>query len=223
MVRHEASMDHLHTDEPPLSEANKVILKRVAEQAIQSDIFFAIKAGVKAPAFCLADIKGGSYNLPDILRKGPVVLVFFRGLWCWYSIKKLRLFEERVSEITCRGAALVAITPQVSFTDQELQRLDQLSYPIMFDQNNSTGKKYGISHRPPPELSALSKSPKANLKAIQQKDGTDHLPYSAQFVINRNGIVVLSDVDADYTHLPNTDEILIALDCMPSSRSPRSF
>jgi len=48
---------HLHTRTPPKTE-------RAA-----------------APAFSLPDEKGNLHTLPDLLAKGPGVIVFYRGYW----------------------------------------------------------------------------------------------------------------------------------------------
>jgi peroxiredoxin len=40
-----------------------------------------LKVGDKAPDFTLANYDGEKISLAQILKKGPVLLLFFRGTW----------------------------------------------------------------------------------------------------------------------------------------------
>lgn len=42
----------------------------------------AVHQGQKAPDFVLPDASGRPVLLSDLLKKGPVVLTFYRGGWC---------------------------------------------------------------------------------------------------------------------------------------------
>ncbi len=41
----------------------------------------AVRAGQAAPPFALEDSRGRRVSLADLLRRGPVVVQFFRGHW----------------------------------------------------------------------------------------------------------------------------------------------
>ncbi len=64
---------------PP--EALKV-MKNSIEALIKSGIAErALKTGDTAPPFQLNDINDVAVSSADILKKGPMVLVFYRGAW----------------------------------------------------------------------------------------------------------------------------------------------
>lgn len=42
----------------------------------------ALTAGQRAPEFALPNPRGRIVQLRDLLRQGPVVLTFYRGVWC---------------------------------------------------------------------------------------------------------------------------------------------
>lgn len=67
----------------------------------------------KAPMFKAADQDGNMFDLSQQLKKGKVVLVFYRGQWCPYCNKQLKHLEDSLSMITGKGATLVAITPEL--------------------------------------------------------------------------------------------------------------
>ena len=67
-----------------------------------------------APDFTAKDQSGAVINLKEKLKKGPVVLIFYRGYWCPYCSKQLKKLEDSLLQITNKGATLIAITPEQS-------------------------------------------------------------------------------------------------------------
>jgi hypothetical protein len=58
------------------------VMHRATEDLRRSGIAGrALKEGLVAPAFELRDSAGRSVGLGDLLKRGPVVLTFFRGHW----------------------------------------------------------------------------------------------------------------------------------------------
>ena len=74
----------------------------------------ALKAGDKAPAFTLNDPDGQAVSSADLLANGPLVLSFYRGVWCPYCNMELQALEAALPEFEKLGASLIAISPQTS-------------------------------------------------------------------------------------------------------------
>ena len=72
----------------------------------------ALKVGDLAPEFTLPDVDGNPVSSKVLLAKGPLVVTFYRGVWCPYCNFDLSALEEARSEIESRGASLVAISEQ---------------------------------------------------------------------------------------------------------------
>jgi hypothetical protein len=53
-------------------------LANLAQTGIQES---SLKAGDQAPSFTLPDQHGRLVHLQDLLAQGPLVLVFYRGMW----------------------------------------------------------------------------------------------------------------------------------------------
>src|SRR5688572_27362426 len=68
----------------------------------------------KAADFKVKDQSGVEVNLKDIRKKGPIVILFYRGNWCPYGIKELTRFQDSLSFITEKGAQVIAVTPEAS-------------------------------------------------------------------------------------------------------------
>src|SRR6516225_6239952 len=82
----------------------------------------AMHAGEQAPAFQLRDGYGGAFSSREALRRGPIVLVFYRGIWCPYCNIDLRAIEAASHDIRSLGASLVVVSQQTSDNSLETQR-----------------------------------------------------------------------------------------------------
>src|SRR5579859_3170467 len=74
----------------------------------------AIHAGERAPEFDLPDPDGVLVSSRQLLAKGPLVVTFYRGVWCPYCNLDLQALEEARGEIEARGASLVALSMQTA-------------------------------------------------------------------------------------------------------------
>lgn len=61
-----------------------------------------------APSFTAKDQHEKKIILTGEIKKGPVVLVFYRGQWCPYCKKQLKKLEDSQTFITAKGAGLIA-------------------------------------------------------------------------------------------------------------------
>ena len=68
----------------------------------------------KAPDFKVKDQSGVEINLKELRKKGPVVILFYRGNWCPYCNKELTRFQDSLQLITEKGASVLAVTPEAS-------------------------------------------------------------------------------------------------------------
>ena len=53
-----------------------------------------LKPGATVPRFSLPSATGETVEITQLLEKGPVVLVFYRGGWCPYCNIHLRAFQQ---------------------------------------------------------------------------------------------------------------------------------
>ena len=74
----------------------------------------AMHAGEQAPVFQLRDGYSGAFSSREALRRGPIVLVFYRGRWCPYCNIDLRAIEAASDDIRRLGASLVVVSQQTS-------------------------------------------------------------------------------------------------------------
>ncbi len=68
----------------------------------------ALKAGDLAPPFVLPNADGEPVSSKDLLVRGPLVVTFYRGIWCPYCNFDLQALEGVRPAIEARGARMVA-------------------------------------------------------------------------------------------------------------------
>jgi peroxiredoxin len=170
----------------------------------------ALKAGMKAPDFALPDAHGGTVRSAELLKKGPLVLTFYRGVWCPYCNMDLQAIEATANEIRALGASLVAISPQTAPSRRKSERENELSFPILSDHGNALANQFGLRYRLPDELISVYKG-FGNDLAIGNGEDSWTLPMPARYVVGTDGTIDYAEVNADYTRRPDPSEFLPVL------------
>ena len=88
----------------PTREALETMHRATGELIASARAQRARKAGDRAPEFVLADPDGKPVSMRELLARGPLVLSFYRGVWCPYCNLELQALQEALPEITARGA-----------------------------------------------------------------------------------------------------------------------
>lgn len=172
----------------------------------------AKKVGEQAPLFTLDDADGRAVALADLLASGPVVLTFYRGVWCPYCNMELQALEEVRSDIETRGARLVALSMQTATQSRKSVRQNKLGFPILVDPHGEISHAYGLRFSFPDYLIDVFKTVFGNDLAVINGDPAWSLPMPARYVIRQDGVIVYAEVNPDYTRRPEPTELLPVLD-----------
>src|SRR5260370_33701216 len=100
---------------PPYSVPRSVIetMHRATAELIASGAAQrARKPGDVAPSFSLKDPEGNIVSSDELLKKGPLVVSFYRGVWCPYCNMKLQPLEAAKLPFVRYCAALRTISPR---------------------------------------------------------------------------------------------------------------
>jgi peroxiredoxin len=213
----QAKLDAFKADfeagKPPYSVPRSVIEtmhRATAELIASSAASRAKKAGDVAPSFSLRDPDGNVISSEDVLKKGPLVVSFYRGVWCPYCNMELQALESAKPEFDKYGASLVAISPQTAPNSRKSVRQNKLSFPILSDVKGKVGAAFGLRFDLPDYLIELYKSLKNDLPAFND-DPSWTLPMPARYVIGQDGTILYSEVNPDYTHRPEPEEMIPVL------------
>jgi peroxiredoxin len=170
----------------------------------------ALKAGTTAPCFVLNDPDSKPVSSAGLLAQGPLVLSFYRGIWCPYCNMELQALQEALPAFREMGANLVAISPQTAANSRKSRRANGLDFLILSDPGNQTAGAFGLRFALPDYLIKLYKSLKNDLPAFNG-DTSWTLPMPGRFVIGRDGVIRYAEVNPDYTHRPEPTDVLAAL------------
>lgn len=157
-----------------------------------------LQVNQSAPDFKAEDQNGSKIHLKSLLKKGPVVLIFYRGEWCPYCNKHLKQLEDSLSQITSKGAKVIAVTPQKPEFIAKTIEQTKASFSIVHDDGLNIMKSYDVAFRVDDKTIELYKKYKIDFNVINgEKNGTN-LPVPAVYVINKRGKITYRFFDPNY-------------------------
>lgn len=181
----------------------------------------ALGVGDKAPAFDLPKYGGGSASLSDYLKDGPLVVTFYRGVWCPFCNLQLKEYDERLDEFRSLGANIVALTAEkpgaleilreTGASDDFLAQADvQVQYDILYDEGNTVARDFGIVFQLPKAHQDLLQQIGVNVEALT---GSDLYAFAdpATFVVKQDGTISYAFVPNNYRKRAEVDAITAAI------------
>lgn len=170
-----------------------------------------LNRGNKAPDFSLINAIGETVRLSDLLRKGKVVLTFYRGAWCPYCNLQLKQYQQILNEIKERGASLVAVSPQTPDSSLSIKETNELEFEVLSDNGNIVARQF----------TTVFKNDDAPIQAMTDLgydydsfygDDSREIPVPAVFIINEEGIITFAKAEGgDYRNRVEASTILEAL------------
>lgn len=213
----QAKLDAFKTDfeagKPPYNVPPSVIetMHRATAELIASGAASrALKAGDEAPAFTLHDPDGQPVSSAELLVQGPLVVSFYRGVWCPYCNMELQALQAALPKFEALSANLVAISPQTAVNSRKSVRQNALGFPILSDPHNDVAASFGLRFEMPDYLVDLYKALKNDLPSFNG-DPSWTLPMPGRFVIGQDGTILYAEVNPDYTRRPEPEDMLPAL------------
>jgi peroxiredoxin len=213
----QAKLDAFKADfqagKPPYSVPRPVIdtMLRATKELIDSGLAQrALKAGDVAPSFTLSDPEGAPVSSADLLAKGPLVVSFYRGVWCPYCNLELQALQAALPDFRQAGASLAAISPQTPVNSRKSVRENKLDFPILSDTRNEVAAAFGLRFELPDYLVELYKNLKNDLPNFNGDDSWT-LPMPARYVIGQDGVIRYAEVNPDYTRRPEPSDMLPVL------------
>jgi len=170
---------------------------------------YGLKTGSKAPQIATVDVNGKSYDLHSELKKGPVVLIFYRGGWCPYCNLQLRNLEKGIAaEVKNIGASMVAISVDRIEEGLKTNEKEKLTSTIISDPDAKILDSYKVKFKVPEELVSKYKNEyKIDLEAAS---GRKHhfVAVPAVYVIDGKNDITYAFVDENYkVRAPEADII----------------
>jgi len=163
----------------------------------------------KAPDFKGKDQNGNEIVLKDLRKKGPVVIIFYRGYWCPYCNRELQKLEDSLSLIKEKGAQLIAITPEKQEGITKTIEKTKASYSIITDEDSKMMKAYDVAYQLDTKTIDRYKTASIDLAANNgQKSDAVYLPVPAVYIIGKDGEIKYRFFEEDYKKQAAVKDIL---------------
>ncbi len=189
------------------AEAGDRLVARLAAASAGST---APRPGEAMPPFLLPDETGRLVALGDLLREGPLAVVFLRGHWCPYCGVSATALHEAEAAVAATGGRIVAITPERRGHAAGLKAASGAGFPILTDLDNGYALSLGLAIWVGAEMQARMEEHGRHLPAYHGNDAW-MLPLPACFVLSRDGLIVARHVDPDYRTRMDVAALLAAL------------
>ncbi len=189
-------------------------IKHSFAELTQSDVAKnALTVGDQAHDFALSNATGDVISLFEYLKKGPVVLNFYRGGWCPYCNLEFKALNENLSKMKALGATLIGVSPETPDTSMSTVEKHQLKFEVLSDVGNEVANSYGL-------VMTVSENMRPHYQEwgfdIPKFNGDDsyQLPVPATYVIATNGTIKTCFVNKDYTQRMEPEDIIAALQAL---------
>src|SRR4029077_12483011 len=190
----------------------QAIMQRHIDQLRRGAIAHTIlKVGDRAPTIVLKNAKGETIDVSMLLKKGPVIVTFYRGGWCPYCNLELKAYQEILSQITAAGASLVAISSEKPDDTLSTAEKNALAFEVLSDVGQKVGRAFGLIYEFSDELKTAYAGFNLDIPARNGTPGEWALPVSATYVIDRDGVIVYAYTDPDYRDRADPRDLISVL------------
>ncbi|MRX41304.1 redoxin domain-containing protein [Flavobacterium sp. LC2016-23] len=161
-----------------------------------------LKKGDQAPEFNLKNQNSEIISSIELLKKGPLVVSFYRGSWCPYCVEEIKALNTFYPQFQENEADLLVLSPQSLARTQRQANELHLKYSLLVDDDNKTGKAFGLVYEFPQYLKDLYQGRfNNNIQEINEGSAWE-LPIPARFVIGQDGKILDVFADPDYRFRP---------------------
>ena len=157
----------------------------------------ALKEGEQAPDFTLPNAHGEGVTLSHLLKQGPVVITFYRGIWCNFCSLELNAYQETLPELQELGASLIAISPQTQDYCLSIEERKGLSFPVLSDLGNQVARQFGLVFTIGEPARSAHMKVRKDLPRFNGDDSWE-VPIPGTYLVDQSGTIRLSYVDPDF-------------------------
>jgi peroxiredoxin len=104
-----------------------------------------LRVGDGIPVFSLPNTSGVSVSSTVLLEHGPLIITFYRGIWCPYCRSDLMALMNATFEVQSRGGSLAAIARETApNSNRRFQQQHRVDFPILNDATAAVARSFGI-------------------------------------------------------------------------------
>ena len=157
-----------------------------------STISFAqkgLKVGDIAPDFTAKDQNGKAITLQKALKKGKVVVLFYRGYWCPGCSLAVKNLQDSLHLLTDRNVTVIAISPEGASGVAKTISKSKATFSVLSDDGLKISKKYDVAFKVTPDMDAIHEKYKIDVVGNNGNNGNNLVRPSA-FLVGQEGKIV---------------------------------
>jgi peroxiredoxin len=164
-----------------------------------------------APIIKTKSVTGEKINTEQLLKKGPVVVLFYRGEWCPVCNRYLSELNKSLSQIKEKGATVLVISPESNVNAQKTLENTKSGFIFISDASlkicNDFDVLFDVTQK---YQDRIQKNLNTDIAENNNKKNAQ-LPVPATFIIDTNGKIIYKQFDYNYKNRANAKDILNAL------------
>ncbi len=161
----------------------------------------------KAPDFKAKDQNGAEVRLKDLLKKGKVILVFYRGQWCPYCNRFLSRLQDSLQLINDKEATLIAVSPEKTENISITKEKTKAAFSILHDEGLKIMKAYDVEFEVPENTVTRYRNAGIDVEKNNGSNGK-FLPVPAVYIIDKEATVIYRFFEADYKKRPDVKDLI---------------
>lgn len=174
----------------------------------QSNATKGLSIGESVSNITVIDHVGRKQELYELLTRGKVIVIFYRGQWCPFCIPFLRKIQKELLQIYSRGTSVLLVTPEKQEKIQITHSKTDTTIPIIHDKDYKLMDLFDVSFVPNRiEKFVCNIMLGAGLKKAHS-DKSQTLPIPATFIIDQNRTVKWRHFDKNFKIRANIKEII---------------
>jgi peroxiredoxin len=166
----------------------------------------ALVVGTTAPII-KAKSSDGKFNLSKELKKGAVVVMFYRGNWCPYCSKQLKAYTDSLQYLTAKGAQIIAVTPETFDGVAKTKDKTKTTISIISDKKLKIANAYNVNYTVDAATVEKYKGYGIDFDKTNGFNGAN-LPVPAVYIISKEGKIKYAYFNKDYSKRPSVAELL---------------
>lgn len=178
-------------------------LKAVSDSNITSK---ALQVGDVAPNFTLKNATGDNISLYNELKKGPVVLLWYRGGWCPYCNMTLSYMQKSIPDFKKYDANILALSPEVPDKSMSTKEKNELEFEVLSDIDNKVARDYKVVYKLTDEVAGLFEE---NFGLSTYNGNADaELPLAVTYIIGQDKKIKYAYLNSDYRNRAEPQELI---------------
>lgn len=178
-----------------------------------------IARGTKVPEFAAKTHLGKPITSTQLIARGPLLVLFYRGGWCPYCNTQVKKMADAAKHFAARGITPVMVSVDELDGAAMAQATYKIPFPVISDPDLSLVEAFNVANQL--TTAGYSRLQGFGLDIERWSDREHHiLPHPSAFLVDKTGTVVWGHVATDYKVRPSVTQLLnVVLDWQESLNS----